>query len=394
MFEALPQQPGDEIIALMQAFRADPRETKLDLGVGVYRDAHGNTPVMGAIKEAERRLWQSETTKTYVGLAGDPEFADAMRRLILNDAVSADHVTGAATTGGTAAFRAGLEMIQLAAPDAQIWISAPTWPNHPSIISYLNMPMSEYRYFDPETGGVDFDGMMTDLSNAAPGDVVLLHGCCHNPTGANLNASQWQDVAEIMRTKRLIPFIDLAYQGFGNGLDADAYGVRHLAKTMPEMIIAASCSKNFGVYRDRVGALLLVSQDTGVQGVARDTAAFLNRQAYSFPPDHGARLVTMVLNDPNLRAQWQAELSDIRDGLSLLRTELAHALRQRTGSDRFGFLAEHRGMFSRLGATRAQVDEMREVHGIYMVGDSRMNIAGLNTSTVPLLADAIVAAGV
>lgn len=394
MFEHLTAQPADKILALMAAFKADPRDQKIDLGVGVYKDAEGRTPVMAAVKAAEKTLWDVEDTKSYTGLAGDPGFAQALSDLVLSDAATGDQVAAAATPGGTGAIRQGLEMIMMAAPEATIWLSAPTWPNHPSIIKYLGMKMAEYRYFDAETRGVDFGGMLTDLDQAKPGDVVLLHGCCHNPTGANLTASQWQEVADFLKSKQLIPFVDIAYQGFGDGLDADAFGPRHLAKTQPEMLVAASCSKNFGVYRERAGLLMTVSQDPGKTPLNQATLAFLNRQNYSFPPDHGARLVTMVLHDEALRRQWMAELESVRTGMLDLRQQLADALRQRTNSDRFDFLAHHRGMFSRLGATPAQVEKMREDHGIYMVGDSRMNIAGLNAASVPILADAIVAAEV
>ena len=394
MFEQLQPQPADKILALMAAFREDPRDGKIDLGVGVYKDATGQTPIMRAVKTAEQQLWQAEQTKSYTGLAGDAGFHDAMRDLILGTTVSADHVAAAATPGGTGAIRQGLELIQMAAPDATVWLSNPTWPNHPSIIKYLGVPMREYRYFDKATRAVDFNGMLTDLAQAQPGDVVLLHGCCHNPTGANLNAQQWQEVADLLLSKQLIPFVDIAYQGFGDGLEADAYGVRHLAKTQPELLIAASCSKNFGLYRERVGILMALTQDGAKTALNQQTLAFLNRQNYSFPPDHGARLATMVLTDPALRADWAAELEDVRTSMLKLREQLATALQHRTGSDRFGFLAAHRGMFSRLGATPEQVEKMRADHGIYMVGDSRMNIAGLNEASIPVLADAIVAAGV
>ncbi|WP_298258888.1 amino acid aminotransferase [uncultured Litoreibacter sp.] len=394
MFETLKAQPADKILSLMAAYRADPRVEKVDLGVGVYKDADGKTPVMRAVKAAEKQLWDIEDTKSYTGLAGDVGFHDVMRRLILADAVAAEQIAAAATPGGTGAIRQGLELIKMAAPQATIWLSAPTWPNHPSIIKYLGMPMAEYRYFDSATRGVDFGGMLTDLDQAKPGDVVLLHGCCHNPTGANLTASQWQEVADFLKSKQLIPFVDIAYQGFGDGLDADAYGPRHLAKTQPEMLIAASCSKNFGVYRERTGLLMAISQDPAKTPLNQGTVAFLNRQNYSFPPDHGARLVTMVLNDETLRTDWQKELEDIRGSMLSLRQQLSDALRKRTNSDKFDFLAQHRGMFSRLGATEAQVEQMRESHGIYMVSDSRLNLAGLNAQSVPILADAIVAAGV
>lgn len=394
MFEALTAQPADKILSLMAAYRDDPRDDKIDLGVGVYKNALGETPVMRAVKAAEQMLWETETTKSYTGLAGDVGYHHAMRELVLGTAAAPDQVAAAATPGGTGAIRQALELIKMASPSATVWLSAPTWPNHPSIIRYLGMPMAEYRYFDATTRGVDFGGMLTDLDAAKPGDVVLLHGCCHNPTGANLTASQWQEVAYLLKAKQLIPFVDIAYQGFGDGLDADAFGPRHLAKTQPEMLIAASCSKNFGIYRERAGVLMAVSQDPTKTALTQGTLAHLNRQNYSFPPDHGARLVTLVLGDDALRADWLEELDGIRTGMLALRQNLADALRKRTNSDRFDFLAQHRGMFSRLGATEAQVAQMRQSHGVYMVSDSRMNIAGLNAQSVPVLADAIVAAGV
>jgi aspartate/tyrosine/aromatic aminotransferase len=287
-----------------------------------------------------------------------------------------------------------LELMQYADRAATIWVSTPTWPNHPSIIKYLGIPSQPYRYFGDATRGVDFDGMMADLAGVKAGDLVLLHGCCHNPTGANLTEAQWQAVADLLEKSGAVPFIDIAYQGFGDGLTEDAYGVRLLASRMPEMLIAASCSKNFGVYRERTGLLMAIAGDAGAKASAQKTMAFLNRQNFSFPPDHGARVVTMILEDAALRQDWEAELEDVRNGMLKLRTELAGALRQRTNSDRFDFIADHRGMFSRIGATPAQVETIREKHGIYMIGDSRMNIAGLNAETVPILADAIVSVGV
>lgn len=393
MFETLTPQAPDKILSLMAAFRADPRATKIDLGVGVYKDADGRTPVMRAVKAAERKLWETEATKTYTGLAGEPAFADAMRSLILGDSVPAARVAAAATPGGTGAIRQGFELVRMAAPGATVWLSAPTWPNHPSILKYLGIPVAEYRYFDEATRGVDFDGMMADLGRVARGDAVLLHGCCHNPTGANLTPDQWVQVADLLNARGAVPFVDIAYQGFGDGLDADAVGTRTIAARCPEVIIAASCSKNFGIYRERTGLLMAVG-DEARQPVMQGTLAFLNRQNFSFPPDHGARLVTMILTDPALRADWEAELEQVRKGMLGLREQLAAELRQRTNSDRFDFIARHRGMFSRLGASPAQVEQMRAEAGIYMVGDSRLNIAGLNAATVPVLAAAIVAAGV
>ena len=394
MLSDLTPQPPDKILELMQLFRDDPRDRKIDLGVGVYKNAQGVTPVMRAVKTAERRLVESQDTKAYTGLAGDPAFTGAMRGLILGDSVDAGRVAAAATPGGTGAVRQALELMQYADRASTVWVSSPTWPNHVTIIKYLGVPMREYRYFDSATRAVDFAGMMDDLKGVKKGDLVLLHGCCHNPTGANLTPDQWQTVADHLEKTGAIPFIDIAYQGFGDGLDEDAYGVRLLASRLPEMVIAASCSKNFGVYRERTGLLMTVAENPTDKALAQSTLAFLNRQNYSFPPDHGARVVQMILDDPDLRADWQTELEDVRTGMLGLREQLAAELRQRTNSDRFDFIAHHRGMFSRIGATPEQVMTLRKDHGIYMVGDSRMNIAGLNTTTVPVLADAIVAAGI
>ncbi|MAU47865.1 MAG: aromatic amino acid aminotransferase [Yangia sp.] len=394
MFETLKEQPADKILQLMQMYREDPREQKIDLGVGVYKDASGNTPVMRAIKAAEKTLWETETTKSYTGLAGDPGFADAMVSLVLGDSVPRDCVSAAATPGGTGAVRQGFDLVKMANPKAKVWVSDPTWPNHLSILKHMGMEFTPYRYFDSATRGVDFVHMIADLTAVMPGDVVLLHGCCHNPTGANLTQAQWKAVIELLLDKEAVPMIDIAYQGFGDGLDEDAIGVRMVAEKMPEVIIAASCSKNFGIYRERTGLLMTVSKDSSRSKLNQGTLNYLNRQNYSFPPDHGARLVTMVLTTPELRADWAAELEEVRNSMLGLRQQLADELKRRTNSDRFDFIAQHRGMFSRLGASPEQVETLRRDHGIYMVGDSRLNIAGLNKTTVPLLAEAIVKSGV
>lgn len=394
MFSHLNEQPKDKILALMAAYKEDPRDTKVDLGVGVYKNAKGQTPVMRAVKAAEKRLVKEQDSKSYVGLAGDPAFSDAMIDLVLAGTVARDRVAAVATPGGTGAIRQALELIKLAAPGATVWLSDPTWANHPSIIKYLGMKSQTYRYFDAETCTVDYVGMLTDLGAMLPGDVVLLHGCCHNPTGANLTIPQWKGVIDLIKDKSATPFIDIAYQGFGDGLDADGAGTRAVAEAFDNVLIAASCSKNFGVYRERTGILMAVTKDTAERDVAQQNLSFLNRQNYSFPPDHGARVVTMILTDPELRADWEAELEDIRLGMLDLRKQLAAELRRLSNSDRFDFLADHRGMFSLLGTTPEKVEKLRADHGIYMVGDSRMNIAGLNAKTIPVLAQAIIDAGV
>ncbi|WP_420557540.1 aromatic amino acid transaminase [Roseovarius sp.] len=393
MFEHLKEQPADKILALMQAYKDDPRDTKIDLGVGVYKDAEGRTPIMRAVKAAEKEWWNEEETKAYVGLSGDPAFSDAMIRLILDDAAPRDAVAAVATPGGTGAVRQAFDLVKMANPGARVFVSDPTWPNHLSILKHMGIEHVPYRYFDNETGGVDFDGMMQDLDGVQAGDVILLHGCCHNPTGANLTMQQWGDVTDLANAKGAIPMIDIAYQGFGDGLDADAAGTRHVVASCPEVLIAASCSKNFGIYRERTGLLMAVCQDSARRPTTQANLAYLNRQNYSFPPDHGARLVSLVLNDDALRADWQAELEEVRRGMLGLREQLAQELRKLAGSDRFGFIAQHRGMFSRLGLDADKVEALRKDHAIYMVGDSRINIAGLNARTVPLLAQAIIDVG-
>lgn len=394
MFASLKEQPSDKILALMQQFKDDPRDQKIDLGVGVYKDAHGHTPIMRAVKVAEKALWDVQDTKSYVGLVGDGAFSDAMIDLLLSQTVPRDAIAAAATPGGTGAVRQAFELAKMANPTVRIFVSNPTWPNHLSILRHLEIEMVPYRYFDNDTRGVDHAGMLGDLSKARVGDIVLLHGCCHNPTGANLSLPQWQEVIDMLFKTGATPMIDIAYQGFGDGLEEDAAPTRLIVKSMPETIIAASCSKNFGIYRERTGILIVTAQDTSLKAVNQGTLAYLNRQNFSFPPDHGARVVTMILNDNTLRADWQYELEETRLSMLSLRKNLAEALQTASGSNRFRFLADHRGMFSRLGTTSAKVDLLRERHGVYMVGDSRLNIAGLNAKTIPILTNAIIDCGI
>ena len=394
MFNSLQQQPADKILALMQVYKEDPRENKIDLGVGVYKDASGQTPIMQSIKQAEHMLWETQDTKSYVGLTGTPEFSETMIGLVLGDKFDKNLTASAATPGGTGAVRQAFELGKMANPNLRVFVSDPTWPNHLSILKYLGIPVEPYRYFDAKTRAVDFSSMMTDLENAKEGDLILLHGCCHNPTGANLKAPEWDAIIELLLKSGATPMIDIAYQGFGDGLEEDASGVRKLVNSVPETIIAASCSKNFGIYRERTGLLIVVSHDKDARDLNQSTLAFLNRQNFSFPPDHGARLVTMVLSDEELKRSWMEELEAVRTSMLSLRTQLATELEKLSGSNRFGFLADHRGMFSRLGASPEQVNELRENHAVYMVGDSRLNIAGLNSKTVPVLAKAIVDCGI
>ncbi|HRO11142.1 amino acid aminotransferase [Amaricoccus sp.] len=390
MLETLKPTPPDRILEVLNLFRADPRTDKLDLGIGVYKDAAGRTPVMRAVKAAEAKLLREQDSKAYVGILGDPEFVAAMAELALGDAVPRDRLSGGQTPGGTGAIRLLLELVQRAAPGATVWISDPTWPNHPAIAGYLGIPTRSYRYLDAATGGVDFAGMMRDLVEAKPGDVLLLHGCCHNPTGANLSPEEWREVTDFLLAKGVVPLVDLAYQGFGDGLEADVAGLRQMAAAVPELLLATSCSKNFGVYRDRVGAAFVLSASPQAAEVTKSNVGSLGRLNYSFPPDHGAKVVSLILGDRELRADWMAELEAMRSGMLEIRQGLADALRRATNSDRFDFVAAHRGMFSRLGLSPEQVARLRDEHGIYMVGDSRVNIAALKADRLETVAQAIV----
>jgi len=394
MLEQLQQQPPDKILALMQTFKEDPRANKLDLGIGVYKNENGQTPIINAVKKAEKILWEQETTKSYTKLTGDSDFQNVMKELIFSDCVSEDIISTAHTPGGTGAIRQAFELIRLASPNSKIWISNPTWPNHISILKFLNIPYSEYVYFDKKTCELNFDGMMESLKNTKPGDIILLHGCCHNPTGANLNNDQWKELQKFLCDNQLVPLIDLAYQGFGDGLDEDAYGVRLLAKKCKEVILAASCSKNFGIYRERTGMLFTISENEKIKNISSNTLAFLNRQNFSFPPDHGGKLVTLILKNEELKSSWIKELNEMRLNMLDIRKSLAEELRKESQSNRFDFLETHRGMFSLLGATKDQVLNMREKHAIYMIEDSRVNIAGLNKKRLSELARAIIDVGI
>ena len=393
MLEAIPPVAPDKIIQLIQKFREDPRDQKVDLGVGVYKNAHGITPVMAAVKEAESRLWNSQTTKTYTALAGDTAFHEAMIKLILGNTVARDRIAAAHTPGGTGAVRMAFEVIKMASPDTSVWVSNPSWPNHKAILEFIGMNMREYSYFDRTSKATDFSGMMSDLQDAKQGDAIVLHGCCHNPTGSDLAYSQWEELAEFLLERNIIPIIDFAYQGFGDGLEEDARALRMVASKFPETLIAGSCSKNFGLYRERAGILLAVTQENKTRTDIQGVLASLNRISISFPPDHGGSLVAIILNDDELAKMWREELEATRINLLDLRVGLARELRDLTGSDRFGFLASHKGMFSLTGCTPEQVITMREKHGIYLVGDSRINVAGLNEKTVAYMAKAMVDAG-
>ncbi len=393
MFETLQTPPPDKILALSVAFRADPRADKIDLGVGVYKDEAGVTVILRAVKEAERRLLATQTTKTYVSPAGDEGFNAAMIDLVFGPDAPKQRLRGVQAPGGSGAVRLLAELVARAERGATVWLPEPTWPNHQGILRQAGLAFRTYPYFDPQTRGVDFDALRGALADAGPGDVVLLHGCCHNPTGADLTPDQWREIAALSVELEFTPFIDLAYQGFGDGLDADAQGVRILAAAVPEMLVAASCSKNFALYRERVGCAMILAATPEAADLTKENMKALARVNHSMPPDHGAAIVRMVLEDPALRADWMAELDAMRTRMQELRKALAEALRARTNSDAYDFITRHRGMFSLLGGTPEQVARLRENHGVYMVGDSRVNIAGLSRANVDRLTEALVAEG-
>ncbi len=377
MLEKFMPAKADPILGLGKLFAADDRTHKIDLGVGVYKDPTGNTPIMTAIKKAEKMLHDSQTSKAYKGLAGDELFRDEMRALVLGETFDVTRVATLQTPGGTGAIRQLYEVIRCLNPDATIWISDPTWPSHLAMAEAMGLKTANYSYFNPATRKVAFDEMMADLVGMKAGDVLMLHGCCHNPTGANLDAAQWAALTDFVLTNKITPFVDIAYQGFGDGLDEDAENLRAMAARVPEMLIASSCSKNFGLYRDRVGCALVVCANSAIAKTAAGNLALLNRLNYSFAPDHGASIVAIILADDVLRAEWMAELAEMRMTMLQIRRDLSDALRQRCNSNHFDFIAEHRGMFSRLGLAPEQVQSLRDDHAIYVVGDSRINIAGL-----------------
>jgi aromatic-amino-acid transaminase len=390
MFETLSAAPPDKILNLSVLYRNDPRPEKMDLGVGVYKDSTGATRIMQSVRDAEKRLYDAQTTKTYVGMGGDDGFNTGMLKLVFGEQAEWERLFACQTAGGSGALRTIAELLRKARPDSTVWLSDPTWANHAPIMHAAGLKTATYPYFDPESGAVRFEAMLEGLKAAKPGDTILLHGCCHNPTGANLTMDQWPLVADLLVERGLFPFVDLAYQGFGDGLDADAAPVRLLATRVPEMAVASSCSKNFSVYRDRVGAVLLLAKDAESARIAGSQALTVTRVLYSMPPDHGAAAIRIILEDEALFSAWKTELEEMRLRMLNLRTGFAEALRRQSNSNRFDFIADHRGMFSRLGITEAQVDALREKFGIYIVGDSRFNVAGLKEDRLEDLAKAVV----
>ncbi|WEK03176.1 MAG: aspartate/tyrosine/aromatic aminotransferase [Candidatus Devosia phytovorans] len=392
MFETLSTAPGDKILALMGEYAADPRSTKIDLGVGVYKDEKGVTAVMSAVRKAEQRILENEKTKTYLGIAGNKGFGAAVLDLALADSVDRSRVRIAQAPGGTGSLWVLMQLVNRARPGATVWVSDPTWPNHYPIAENSGLKVEKYPYFDTETRGVKFDAMLAALDKLGKDDVVLLHGCCHNPTGANLTPEQWDEVTQSLLRTGALPFIDLAYLGFGDGIEPDAYGTRKILSAVPEALVAFSGSKNFGLYRERIGAAIIVARDTNQADVTQSQLLNIIRGSYSQPPDHGAEIIRTILEDKDLRAEWEAELNEMRDRMIRLREKLSEAIRQKSNSEDFDFIASHRGMFSLLGLENSVVEHLKAENGIYMIGDSRINVAGIPEDRIGDLADALLAA--
>ena len=392
MFETLKPIGMDPILGLMAAFRADTRETKIDLGVGVYQDDRGRTPVMTSVKDAEAKLMELELTKSYQGIAGDPDYNQRMMSLIFgadHSILSSGRVKSIQAPGGSGALRVGAEVIQRATPSAKLWVGVPTWPNHIPLLGSAGFEIKEYPYYDMATHQINSDAMMETLRQVPAGDMVLLHGCCHNPTGADLTHEQWDQIADLALERGFIPFIDTAYQGLGDGLDEDAYGMRMMADRLPELVIASSCSKNFGLYRERTGSITFIAENSQQAEIVASQAMSIARQIYSMPPAHGALLVSLILGDQQLRANWQAELEEVRLRIKSMRTLLTNGIQGNSAGVDFSHIEQQKGMFSFLGITTPQLDRLREEFGIYIVSSTRVNLAGINSSNIDYISESM-----
>ena len=382
----LPPYQADTLIALIALVHADPRPDKIDVGVGVFRDGAGNTPILKVIKEAEQRLRDTQESKSYLGSAGDKRYAELLRPILLGEHSSDDRIGGFQTPGGCGALRLGFELLARSNPQARVFVGAPTWPNHPPIIRAVGLQTIDYPFYERGQGAIRFDDMMEALRSGEPGDIALLHGCCHNPTGADLDENQWREVAKVVSERGLIPFVDIAYQGFGRGLDEDAFGVRLLLDRCDEIVVAQSCDKNFSVYRDRVGSLWIktASPEATANGIGH--AFQIAREMWSMPPDHGAAAVRIVLDDPALRERWLVELAAMRDRINSVRQRIAAA------DPRLAFIGRQYGMFSMLPLSKEQVLKLREDHSIYMAESGRFNVVGMGDGQIDRFIAAVVEA--
>ncbi|WP_341305235.1 amino acid aminotransferase [Pseudomonas sp. TMP25] len=389
-FQAVSRVPGDPILGLMEAYRADSNPAKFDLGVGVYKDAQGLTPIPRAVKLAEQQLLENETSKSYIGGHGDPLFGSVLCQLVLgvDNPLLAERAAATQTPGGTGALRLCADFIAHCLPGRGIWLSDPTWPIHESIFAAAGLRVSHYPYVGADNQ-LNVDAMLAALSHVPKGDVVLLHACCHNPTGFDLSARDWQRVLAVVKARELLPLIDFAYQGFGDGLEQDAFAVRLFAAELPELLITSSCSKNFGLYRERTGALIVCAATAGKLHDVRSQLAFIARNLWSTPPAHGAAVVATILADDELRALWVNELEGMRQRVASLRGGLVEALAAFGLSQRFAHIDQQRGMFSYTGLSPMQVQRLRDEYSVYMLSSGRANMAGLEASRLKQLASAI-----
>ena len=390
MFESLAAKPADAILKLIAEHNNDTREEKVDLGVGVYRDADGNTPILSSVKAAEHWLVDSQASKAYLGSRGDAVFCDAIERLVFGDEANSDErLATVQSPGGSGALRVAAELILRANPKARMWVSDPTWNNHVPLLGEAGVGLVAYPYYDTDSNSIRFDAMLDALSKAVPGDLLLLHGCCHNPTGMDLTREQWLAVADVVVERQVIPFIDFAYQGFAVGMDDDAFGARLMYERVPEMVVTHSCSKNFGLYRDRVGALTFVAGDEDTAKRVDSQALSVVRTMYSLPPDHGAAVVSRILADDGLRAQWEAEVADMRSRLKGMRSLLVSTLAEAAPGHDFSHIGRTTGMFCYLGISPEQVARIKAERGVYMVDSGRINVCGITEGNVRYLTESI-----
>ncbi|MCB5227973.1 aspartate/tyrosine/aromatic aminotransferase [Alishewanella sp. 16-MA] len=392
MFSQLKPVAIDPILGLMAAYREDPNPLKVDLGVGVYKDEQGHTAVLKCVKEAEALRLKHEDSKTYVGMAGDPSFNTHIEKLAFgatHTVLLANRVVTAHTPGGTGALRVAAEFIKRANPDATIWVTTPTWANHISLFQAAGLKVKEYAYYDYDTKGLQVEQMFADLEQIPAGDVVLVHACCHNPSGMDLNFEQWQRFTAIAKERGFTPLVDMAYQGFGAGLDEDAAGLRYLAEQVPEMILCSSCSKNFGLYRERIGAVSVVGSNSKETDVVRANLLSVVRGIYSMPPTHGAIIVSHILDSAELTALWHDELAEMRNRINSYRQLIIDKFTAEGITQDFSFIARQHGMFSFLGINKAQIERLRSEFSIYMVGSSRVSISGLNHANIDYFAKAV-----
>lgn len=391
MLQQLQQLPADPILGISAACRADPNPHKVDLAVGIYMNDEGVCPVFEAVRLAQRALEAEEVTKAYLPAAGDEQFNLGIQRLVLGGASAAlleDRVSSIQTPGGCGALRIGAEIIHAATPGARVWVSDPTWPVHIPLLGSVGLEFKSYRYYEPDTHGVNFDGMVEDLKQARAGDVVLLHGCCHNPSGADLTLPQWAVIADLAEQQGFTPFVDLAYQGLGDGLDEDAAGLRLLVARLPEVIVAVSCSKNLGLYRERTGAAIFVCLDAANARAIQSQTLAAARRLYSMPPAHGALLAGRVLADDHLGKIWRAELQTMCERINGLRSSLRQVLEARCGGD-YAFIEREKGMFSFLGLSAEQAVRLRQEYGVYMLDSSRISVAGVNARNMDYIAESV-----